>query len=117
MTSVLYDMRSDYIPGIIYVGMRATYGQFQEPLLQGDTMIDTLKPIAKKVIIVKNTNNIPMIIRESYVLALTPPRGVVVLGIPIDLLEKQVVSNTINLIVNHLEYISKTTQQKKQLII
>lgn len=97
-TSVLFDMKYDYVPGIVYIGMRATYGQSQQSLLQGDTIIDVLKPIAKRSFIVENTNNIPMIIRESYVLSLTPPRGIVVVGIPIDLLENKITSSSLNII-------------------
>lgn len=99
VSSVLFDMKMDYVPSIIYLGMRATFGQYQKALLQGDSIIDSLKPIVKKATILENIVNIPMAIREAYVLSLTPPRGVVVIGIPIDILAMEVPRSTLTKIV------------------
>jgi len=80
----LYNARAGQTPLLVYVGQAERRTFYLEPTLSGD-FTAFAAPWAKWAYEIRSTEEIPAVLRRALKVASTPPRGPVVLSVPIDL--------------------------------
>ncbi len=80
----LYNARAGQTPLLVYVGQADQRAFYLEPTLSGD-FTALAGPWAKWAYEIRSTEEIPAILRRALKVASTPPRGPVVISVPIDL--------------------------------
>lgn len=80
----LYNARAGGTPLLVYVGQADQAAFYLEPTLSGD-FTAFAAPWAKWAYEIRSTEEIPAIVRRALKVASTPPRGPVVISVPIDL--------------------------------
>jgi benzoylformate decarboxylase len=80
----LYNARAGQTPLLVYVGQAEQRSFHLEPTLSGD-FTAMAAPWAKWAYEVRTTEEIPAVLRRALKVASTPPRGPVVISVPIDL--------------------------------
>lgn len=73
-------------PLVVYAGQSVAEGLFQEPYLSAD-VVSMAKPITKWAAEITQTSDVPQALRRAFKVAMEPPRGPVLLSIPIDVLD------------------------------
>jgi benzoylformate decarboxylase len=73
-------------PLVVYVGCPSRASAHTEPLLGGDAAV-IAAPVAKWTWEVRTADEIPTVVARAFKVAMTPPRGPVVLIVPADLME------------------------------
>lgn len=85
---MLYNAYASHSSLVVYVGQSASESLVQEPLLSAD-LVAMAKPISKWAVQVEHAGDVAHVVRRAHDLAAQPPRGPVVLAIPIDTMEAE----------------------------
>jgi benzoylformate decarboxylase len=83
---MLYNARAGQTPLVVYVGQSQQPTLYQEPTLSTDLVL-LAAPVAKWAHEVRTAQEIPQVLRRAFKVAMTPPRGPVVVAVPMDLME------------------------------
>jgi benzoylformate decarboxylase len=84
----LYTAWKNRSPLLVTVGQQDRRHLFHEPLLAGP-LVEMARPVAKAALAVERAEDVPEALERAYHLALTPPRGPVVVVFPMDLWEEE----------------------------
>ncbi|GAA6731117.1 benzoylformate decarboxylase [Thermus brockianus] len=84
----LYTARKNRSLLLVTVGQQDRRHLFRDPLLSGP-LVEMAHPVAKVAFSVERGADLPEALERAYHLALTPPRGPVVVAIPMDLWEEE----------------------------
>jgi benzoylformate decarboxylase len=84
---MLYNARAGQTPLVVYVGHNEQQALYQEPILSSD-LVAMAQPIAKWAHEIRTADEIPQIIRRAFKVAMSVPRGPVVISLPMDLLRE-----------------------------
>lgn len=85
---MLYNSYRMNTPMVIYAGNHPQHGDSQEPILHGD-LISMAKPVTKWAIQAEDANEIPLLLRRAFKIAITPPRGPVFISVPTNLMDEE----------------------------
>lgn len=84
----IHTARKNRAPLLITVGQQDRRHLFWEPLLSGP-LLEMARPVTKAALAVEQGKDLPEALEWAFHLALTPPRGPVVLVVPMDLWEEE----------------------------
>lgn len=84
----LYTARKNRSPLLVTVGQQDRRHLFRDPLLSGP-LVEMARPVTKAAFSVERGADLPEALERAYHLAMTPPRGPVVVAIPMDLWEEE----------------------------
>ena len=83
---MLYNAWAGGSPVVVYAGQSPQVGLFQQPYLSGD-LVSMARPITKWAAEITQPADVPQALRRAFKVAATPPRGPVLLSLPIDVLD------------------------------
>jgi benzoylformate decarboxylase len=84
---MLYNARAGQTPLLVYAGQSEQRSLYLEPTLSGD-LVAMAAPVAKWAYEPRTAAELPQVVRRALKVADTPPRGPVVLSVPMDLMEQ-----------------------------
>lgn len=84
----LYSAWKNRSPLLVLVGQQDRRHLFREPLLAGP-LVEMARPVVKAALAVDRGTDLPEALERGFHLALTPPRGPVVIAVPMDLWEEE----------------------------
>jgi benzoylformate decarboxylase len=84
---MLYNAFIGQTPLLVYVGNSEQPALYLEPTLSGD-LPAMARPVSKWAYEARTVEEIPQVVRRALKVASTPPRGPVVLSVPMDLMEQ-----------------------------
>jgi benzoylformate decarboxylase len=84
---MLHNARAGQTPLVVYVGQAERASLYLEPTLGAD-LVGEAAPVAKWAYEVRTPDEIPQVVRRALKVAMAPPRGPVVLSIPMDVMEQ-----------------------------
>lgn len=85
---MLYNSYRAHTPLVIYAGQHPQRGASQEPILAGD-LIRLAEPLTKWAVEAQDPNEIPVLLRRAFKVAMQPPRGPVFLSIPTNVMDEE----------------------------
>lgn len=83
---MLIDARRAQVPLLVYAGENRTTLEPLDGFLAGD-LVALARPAVKEAIRIADADQVPRLVRRAWRLANTPPRGPVLLSIPMDILD------------------------------
>ena len=84
---MLYNAYSSHSPLVVYVGQSASTALVQEPLLSAD-LVGMAAPVTKWAVQVEHAGDVAQMLRRANNIASLPPRGPVVIAVPIDVMDE-----------------------------
>ena len=75
-------------PLVIYAGQHPQRGASQEPILAGD-LVRLAEPLTKWAVEAQDANEIPVLLRRAFKVAMEPPRGPVFLSVPTNVMDEE----------------------------
>ncbi|AEV15142.1 Thiamine pyrophosphate enzyme-like TPP binding region [Thermus sp. CCB_US3_UF1] len=84
----LYTALKNRSPLVVTVGDQDRRHRFRAPLLSGP-LVEMAKPVSKAAWEVSRAEDLPEALERAFHLALTPPRGPVVVAVPMDVWEEE----------------------------
>lgn len=85
---MLYNALSGHSPLVVYVGQGDSRAMLLEPHLSGD-LVAMARPVSKWAYEINHALNLPQALRRAFKVAEEPPRGPVVLSIPVDVMDQE----------------------------
>jgi len=85
---MLYNSYRTHTPMVIYAGQHPQRGNSQDPILAGD-LVRLAQPLTKSAVEAQDANEIPILLRRAFKLALEPPRGPVFLAVPTNVMDEE----------------------------
>src|SRR5439155_1960978 len=77
-----------HTPMVIYAGQHPQRGNSQDPILAGG-LVRLAQPLTKSAVGAQDANEIPILLRRAFKLALEPPRGPVFLAVPTNVMDEE----------------------------
>ena len=84
---MLYNSYRTHTPLVIYAGQHPQRGASQEPILAGD-LVRLAEPLTKWAVEAQDANEIPVLLRRAFKVAMEPPRGPVFLSVPTNVMDE-----------------------------
>jgi benzoylformate decarboxylase len=85
---MLYNSYRTKTPLVIYAGQHPQRGNSQEPILAGD-LVRLAEPLTKWAVEAQDANEIPVLLRRAFKVAMEPPRGPVFLSVPTNVMDEE----------------------------
>src|SRR5712691_2803943 len=85
---MIYNSYHTHTPLVIYAGQHPQRGSSQEPLLAGD-LVRLAEPLTKWAVEAQDANEIPVLLRRAFKIAMEPPRGPVFLSVPTNVMYEE----------------------------
>jgi benzoylformate decarboxylase len=85
---MLYNSHRTRTPLVVYAGQHAQRGASQEPILAGD-LVRLAGPLTKWAVEAQDANEIPVLLRRAFKIAMEPPRGPVFLSVPTNVMDEE----------------------------
>ena len=85
---MLYNSYRTRTPLVVYAGQHPQRGNSQEPILAGD-LVRLAEPLTKWAVEAQDANEIPVLLRRAFKIAMEPPRGPVFLSVPTNVMDEE----------------------------
>ena len=85
---MLYNSYRTKTPLVVYAGQHPQRGNSQEPILAGD-LVRLAEPLTKWAVEAQDANEIPVLLRRAFKVAMEPPRGPVFLSVPTNVMDEE----------------------------
>ncbi|HEU4759430.1 MAG TPA: thiamine pyrophosphate-binding protein [Dehalococcoidia bacterium] len=85
---MLYNSYRSHTPLVIYAGQHPQRGASQEPILAGD-LVRLARPLTNWAVEAQDAQEIPVLLRRAFKVAMDPPRGPVFVSIPTNLMDEE----------------------------
>jgi len=84
---MLYNSYRTRTPLVVYAGQHPQRGNSQEPILAGD-LVRLAEPLTKWAVEAQDANEVPVLLRRAFKVAMEPPRGPVFLSVPTNVMDE-----------------------------
>src|SRR3989454_3914613 len=85
---MLYNSYRTHTPMVIYAGQHPQRGASQEPILAGD-LVRLAEPLTKWAVEAQDANEVPLLVRRAFKVAMEPPRGPVFISVPTNVMDEE----------------------------
>ena len=85
---MLYNSYRTRTPMVIYAGQHPQRGASQEPILAGD-LVRLAEPLTKWAVEAQDANEVPLLVRRAFKVAMEPPRGPVFVAVPANVMDEE----------------------------
>src|SRR2546422_3808943 len=85
---MLYNSSRTHTPLVIYAGQHPQRGASQEPILAGD-LVRLAEPLTKWAVEAQDANEIPVLLRRAFKVAVDAPRGPAFVSVPTNVMGEE----------------------------